>query len=84
MSPIQVTRNTLSKIDEKLPAEGWKAALTGFIGLLLPWIAKLIELVSGYVIPPEFIMDTQGVLTALVGLFLLMKANRPRQHDGRL
>jgi hypothetical protein len=75
----------LNKLDGKLPLEGWKAALTGFIALLLPWASDLLVLLGGPQIPPEFLLKTQGVMAAFVGLFLLLKASRgSRSYDGSI
>lgn len=83
MSPVQQTKNVVRKLDDALPGQGLKAAWTGFIALLLPWVADLVTLVGGPQIPPEFVMKTQGVMTALVALFMLLKWGRSRQYDGR-
>ena len=73
----------LDKFDRRLPLEGWKAALTGFIALLLPWVNELLLWIGVTPMPEPFVAKTQALLTAFVGLFILMKANRRRMYNGR-
>lgn len=76
-------KKAMTKLDSKLPAPGWKAALTGLVAAALPLMNEVLIYMGKDPLPDSLMLNINVFLTALIVIFLALKANRPRQYDGR-
>lgn len=76
-------KKTLQKIDSKMPAPGWKAALTGLVAAALPLINEVLVYAGKTPLPDSLMLNINVFLTALIVIFLALKSSRPNQYDGR-
>ena len=77
-------KKALTKIDAKMPAPGWKAALTGLVAAALPLINEILTYMGKAPLPDSLMLNINVFLTALIVIFLALKASRPTtQYDGR-
>lgn len=75
-------RKTLTAMDGKLPWQGWKAALTGLVAAALPLANEILVWLGKDPLPDSLMLNINVFLTALIVIFLALKANRPRQYSG--
>lgn len=76
-------KKALTKIDNKMPMQGWKAALTGLVAAALPLLNEVLTYMGKDPLPDSLMLNINVFLTALIVIFLALKASRPRQYDGR-
>ena len=69
-------KKVLNSLDNKLPAQGWKAALTGLVATALPLANEVLVYMDKDPLPDSLMLNINVFLTALIVIFLALKVTR--------